>query len=240
MRLDEGEPGGDTIITRLADKWFWLIPVSAVKTSVGLVMDRDEFQRSPGNPAEVFQRWLDQTPFMQDRMKNAKIVGQMITTSDFSYRNRRLVGHRLLRVGDAAGFVDPIFSTGVYLAMWSGKHAAQAIVASLKAGDNGEHRFEAYERQVRRSIGFYQRMVEGFYTTSFMELFMNPRHGLSLPAAINAMLAGELENHWALRWRTWLFFLFVRIQAVFPLVPRIAFSNSGKRLFNHGAGARTT
>ena len=60
VRLDEGEQGGDTVITRLADKWFWLIPVSAVKTSVGLVMDRDEFQRSPGNPAEVFQRWLDQ------------------------------------------------------------------------------------------------------------------------------------------------------------------------------------
>lgn len=238
VKLDEGEPGGDTIITRLANKWFWLIPVSATKTSVGLVLDREEFQRSQGGAAEVFRSCLDLSPGMQSRMRDAKPLGQIQTTSDFSYMNRRLVGPRLVRVGDAAGFIDPIFSTGVYLAMWSGKHAAQAIAASLQTGDSGTRRLLVYERRVRRSMRFYRGMVEGFYTTPFMELFMNPRHGLSLPSAINAMLAGNLENTWALRWRTWLFFLFVRIQSTFPLVPRISFTGDRPRSRDLSAGAR--
>jgi flavin-dependent dehydrogenase len=226
VQLDEGERAGDTVITRLANKWFWLIPVSAEKTSIGLVIDQDEFQRSPDNPADIFEHWLDQTPPMRTRMKKAKLVGEIQTTSDFSYRNRRFVGNRLVRVGDAAGFMDPIFSAGVYLAMWSGKHAAEAIVASLTSGDNGNRRFLAYERRVRRGMQFYWQMVEQFYTTPFMEIFMNPREHLSLPAAVNAILAGELEGGWSLRWRVWVFFALIKLQARWPIVPRLSFATS--------------
>jgi FADH2-dependent halogenase len=224
VKLDEGNSQGDTVITRLENKWFWLIPVSAEKTSVGLVIDQEEFQRTPGTPAEIFRRWLERTPPMRERMLEAELVGEMQTTSDFSYHNRRFVGQRLARVGDAAGFMDPIFSAGVYLAMWSGKHAAEAVSASLAAGDDGTRRFLAYEKRVRRGMQFYWQMVERYYTTPFIELFMNPRNNLSLPAAVNAILAGELEGGWALRWRLWVFFALVRVQARYPLVPRISFA----------------
>jgi FADH2-dependent halogenase len=156
-------------------------------------------------------------------MTNAKLVNQIQTTTDFSYYNKRLVGHRLIRVGDAAGFMDPIFSAGVYLAMYSGKLAANAIVKSLKDGGAGEKCFQQYEKQVFRGMKFYWDMVEAFYTTPFMELFMQPRAKFRLPDAIVAILAGELEGGWAINLRIKFFFWLVRMQARRALVPHISF-----------------
>src|SRR5262249_40628933 len=149
-----------------------------------------------GKPAEVFHYWLDATPPLQARMTQAQLVGEMQITSDFSYYNRRLVGHRLLRVGDAAGFMDPIFSAGVFLAMWSGKLAAEVIQQSLERNNDGARRAARYEKRVRRGMSFYWRMVEHYYTQPFMELFLQPRNHADLPAAVNAVLAGELEGGW--------------------------------------------
>ena len=160
---------------------------------------------------------------MRDRMGKATAVSPIQTTSDFSYRNRRLVGPRLLRVGDAAGFMDPIFSAGVYLAMTSGQRAAGAVIESLDRGDDGAARLARYERQLLRAMKTYWRMVEHFYTTPFMELFFSPRERFQLASAVNAILAGELNGGWRLSWRMQLFFLLIRIQRRWPLVPRATF-----------------
>jgi len=221
---DSDERGGDTVIVRLENKWFWFIPISADKTSVGLVINKDEFTLGDSAPEEVFQRWVTSSPPVKQRMINARLIGEMHTTSDFSYHNRKLVGQRLLRVGDAAGFMDPIFSAGVFLAMWSGKHAALAIQRSLESGDNGTRRFQAYEKRVQRGMSFYWQMVENYYTTPFMELFLQPRNHHDLPSAVNAVLAGELEGSWRVRWRLRYFFLLVKLQKHWPLVPRISFN----------------
>lgn len=224
VALDSGEKAGDTIIVRLEDKWFWIIPLTAEKVSVGCVVDKEEFAGSQGTPEQVFTRIWNSSPVLRERMKNARLIGAVQTTSDFSYRNRRLVGHRLMRVGDAAGFMDPIFSAGVYLAMHSGKLAAQLVDQALKTGSDGSACLQRYERRVNRSMSLYWEMVEGYYTTPFMEMFMQPRQKLHLPSAVTALLAGELEGGWAVRWRMKLFFLLVRLQARWPLVPRISFA----------------
>jgi flavin-dependent dehydrogenase len=224
VRLDEGEAGGDTIIVRLPEKWFWVIPVSGEKTSVGLVLDKEEFSRLEKAPEDILRDWIEAAPPVRTRMENAKLVGDIQTTTDFSYYNRRLCGPRLLRVGDAAGFMDPIFSAGVFLAMWSGKLAAEAIVESLRRNDDGARRFAKYEKRVWRGLKFYWRVVKHYYTTPFMELFLQPRNHHDLPSAVNAVLAGELEGGWALRWRLEYFFLLVTLQKRWPLVPRISFA----------------
>jgi FADH2-dependent halogenase len=224
--LDEGTPRGDTVIVRLHNKWFWLIPLSEKKTSVGCVMDQEEFAQARQSPAVLFERiWLSSTS-MRVRMQNAKLVTAIQATSDFSYYNKRLIGPRLIRVGDAAGFMDPIFSAGVYLAMYSGKLAARVIVQSLAAGDNGGRRLRTYERRIFRAMKFYWQMVEGYYTQPFMELFMQPRSKFNLPAAILAVLAGELEGGWSMEWRRRFFFLLIRLQAHWPVVPRISFGET--------------
>ena len=221
---DPGPKGGDTVIVRLENKWFWLIPISDEKISVGCVIDRDEFSAAKLPPAEVFWSWVNQSPPLRERMKDAMLVGGIQTTGDFSYRNRRLVGPRLLRVGDAAGFMDPIFSAGVYLAMFSGKLAAQAVEGSLKAGDDGTKRLLSYEKRVQSAMKVYWEMVERFYTTPFMEVFLEPRAKWNLPAAVNAILAGELEGSFAMRLRLRAFFWIVGLQSKWPLVPRISFA----------------
>lgn len=229
VELNSGEAATDTIIVRLENKWFWIIPLDAEKTSVGIVIDKDEFARSGTTPEEQFQLWVESTPPVRDRLKAAQRIGALQTTSDFSYYNRRFASHRLLRVGDAAGFMDPIFSAGVFLAMWSGKLAAEAVSQSLARGTPGKRLFDRYEKRVRKGLMFYWRVVEAYYTTPFMELFLQPRNHHDLPSAVNAVLAGELEGGWRLRWRLQYFFLLVKLQKRWPLVPRISFKSGIRR-----------
>lgn len=223
VALDEGDRAGDTVIVRLENKWFWVIPISATKTSVGLVMDKQEYAADGRDPAKVFQATVEGSAAMRHHLADATPVSPFRTTTDFSYRNRRFVGERLVRVGDAAGFMDPIFSAGVYLAMHSARDAAKVVDSALRNRTDGATEFADYEKRFLGAMEFYWEMVENFYTRPFMEVFLEPRRRFHLPDAVNAVLAGELDGGWALKWRLRLFFWIVKLQARFPLVPRIKF-----------------
>src|SRR6266404_5987566 len=226
VMLDEGPMAGDTVIVRLENKWFWLIPLSEKKTSVGCVMDQEEFASTKSSPARAFAQIWQSSAAMRTRMENARLVNSIQATSDFSYYNRRLVGPRLLRVGDAAGFMDPIFSAGVYLAMYSGKLAAQVVLESLAARHDGASRLKLYEKRIFRAMQFYWDMVEGFYTTPFLELFLQPRPKFHIPDAIVAILAGALEGGWKMEWRRQFFFYLIKLQARWSLVPHLSFAET--------------
>ena len=224
VRVDPEPKANDTIIVRMENNWFWLIPLSRDKVRVGCVMDKDEFVSAKETPDMIFDRNVQSSKPMRERMAEARAIGPIQATADFSYRNKRFVGHRLLRVGDAAGFLDPIFSAGVFLAMHSGKLAAEAVMKSLDSGQDGTRHLLAYEKKVYDAMAFYWEMVEKFYTTPFMEVFLEPRNRFHLPAAVNAVLAGELEGGWSMRWRMRMFFWIIKLQARWPLVPRISFN----------------
>lgn len=224
VKMDEGSKAGDILIVRLEDMWFWLIPLSPKKVSVGLVMDQETFARAKQSPADLFARAWQSSSEMRGRMQHSVPASPLQATSDFSYRNRRLVGQRLLRVGDAAGFMDPIFSSGVYVAMYSARLASQAVLASLAAGNDGRKRFKSYETKILAAMDLYWEMIEGFYTRPFMELFMEPRRKFQLPDAIVAILAGELDGGWKLDLRLRLFFWLVKLHARHPIVPGISFA----------------
>jgi FADH2-dependent halogenase len=224
VQLADGPEAGDIVVVRLEEnKWFWLIPLSPQRVSVGCVMDQSEFARIGKSPAEVFTSITQSSSEMRQRMKNARPLNAFQTTSDFSYYNRRLTGQRLLRVGDAAGFMDPIFSAGVYLAMYSGRLASRLVTDSLNAGDDGSRRMKRYEKKIFHAMEYFWEMVEAYYTRPFIELFMQPRPKFHVPDAIVAVLAGELDGGWKLDWRRRLFFWLVRLQGRWPLVPRITF-----------------
>jgi hypothetical protein len=113
--------------------------------------------------------------------------------------------------------------------MWSGKLAAGTVVESLKRGTAGGRGFATYEKRVRRGLTFYWRVVENYYTSPFMELFLRPPpegRRLNISSAVIAVLAGEVEGSWAMRWRIELFFWLVKIQSIWPLAPRISFAPS--------------
>ena len=107
--------------------------------------------------------------------------------------------------------------------MWSGKLAARSRRKIPRTRQTGCRAFAGYEKRVRKGLMFYWRMVENYYTTPFMELFLRPTERFNLFSAVVGVLAGEVEGSWALRWRMELFFLLVKIQARWPFSPRINF-----------------
>ena len=96
--------------------------------------------------------------------------------------------------------------------------------ANLARGDDGSRRFLKYEKRVKAGMRFYLEMVEHYYTKPFMEIFLQPRNHFSLPDAVNAVLAGELEGGWNLRWRLRYFFFLVKWHFYRPIVPRLSFA----------------
>ena len=229
VTLDEGSASADTVIIRLDNKWFWFIPlhISADRTqhkvSVGLVMDRDEMNASGKTPEELFQKYMESNIAVASRMQAARPVSPIRVTSDFSYRNQTFGSPRVVRVGDAAGFIDPIFSSGVYIAMFSAKWAVEAIIPLLDNGGDGARQFARYGKRINKAMRVYWEMVENFYTTPFMEIFMEPRPKWDIAASVNAILAGELEGGWKLQWRMRAFFWLVKLQARRPFMPKITF-----------------
>jgi hypothetical protein len=123
-------------------------------------------------------------------------------------------------VGDAGGFLDPIFSTGVLLAMQSGIDAAETIDAGLRAGDLSRRRFAAFEKAYRRRYHHFRRFAVGFYDPAFRDLFFARSSRFGLYEAVLSVLAGNWRPSWPTRLRLRLFFLLVALQRVFPIAPR--------------------
>ncbi len=220
------QPGreADILITRLEEAWSWLIPLDAEKTSVGLVVDQKLLKESGLSPEELFAKLVASSSVLTEKMAQAERIGPTRAIADYSYKNRRFVSPRLVRIGDAAGFMDPVFSSGVHLAMESGRAAAREVDEALRQGlalTPGLHR---YEKWLRRGMETYMRLIEGFYTRPFIEVFAEPRDTLHLPCAISALVAGRLELPWRVRWRLEVFYFLVKLRKHVPFTESVRFS----------------
>lgn len=222
VRMPEGEELGDILIVRRNRSWFWLIPLDERRTSVGLVLDRADFQALGGTPQQVFEAAVRDTAVTRERLQEAVRQTELHVASDFSYQNERLVSPRLVRAGDASGFIDPVFSSGVMLAMTSGRDAARAVDEALDSGRPLTAGMRRYEAATRRRIGQFWEFIENFYRNHFAQLFFQPLNRMHLVCAVNAVLAGRTELPLAVRWRLRLFFLIARIHRRFPLAERLA------------------
>lgn len=215
----------DASLTRLVRGeafWFWTIPLSEELTSIGLVMNSSDFQQLKKSPEEVLESALNEQPMMANRMLHATRTTKVFSSADYSYRNSRLAGDHWLLVGDAAGFIDPIFSTGVFLAVMSGEKAADAIDLALSTPEKRGAIFSRYEKKLQKVIKMYLRFVEGWYTHPFAEVFSHPTSNLQLVAAVNAVLAGDVSNDFGIWWRMKLFYLVVFLQRYIQLVPKLS------------------
>jgi 2-polyprenyl-6-methoxyphenol hydroxylase-like FAD-dependent oxidoreductase len=154
-------------------------------------------------------------------MRNATGPGENIVNADFSYRCRPFAGPGYFLLGDAACFLDPIFSTGATLALASAMHSVERLVAVLKGTETITHARRQHIRYIEDSTGIFWRIIRGSYTHSFRELFLNGTGPLSVHRAMISLLAGNVFPRpvWALRWRMRLFELFMIAQRYFPLVP---------------------
>jgi len=206
----EGRDAGNTVIVVLQNAWFWMIPVNHELMSVGLVVDRDHVLRCGLEPEELLNQTIAATPWIAERMRNAERTTQIYARRDFSYRMKHIVGENYALVGDAAGFIDPIFSTGVFIAMKSADVAASAVESRLSNGSM--RRLKKYERDVTGALSKYFRFISNFYRREFLEVFLQPSERFGLLPVIVGVLAGNVFAKKRNRLKLELFFALVAIQ----------------------------
>lgn len=222
--MPDGEEKGDILIVRRENSWFWMIPLEENKTSVGLVLDRADFQALGKEPQQVYEDAIQSTKAVQERFVKAKALTPVHVVTDFSYRNDKLVSPRVVRAGDASGFIDPIFSSGVLLAMTSGQQAAHVVDAALREGKAMTSAMHRYEKDTRNRIRQYWEFIENFYKQHFAQIFFQPYNRWRMVCSINAVLAGCTSLSFSAWWRLRLFFFLAWLNKRIPVTPRIEVS----------------
>lgn len=214
----QGRRAGDIRIVARPDLgWFWLIPISAELMSVGVVLPRAAFDALPRMaPDALLEHAIRETPAAAALMREARREWPVRVEKDFSFGARAYAGDRWLLVGDAGSFLDPVFSTGVAIALESGVEAGRALDRALTSGDLSARAFAIFNRRQRQRYLSFRRFVLGFYTHGFRELFF----AASPPPRIFRALVTSLAGYWrpsasARAWQA-LFFLTARLRDRFP------------------------
>jgi len=168
-KRDPGEHGGATVIMHTTDKssWFWYIPLSNDVTSIGVVGDNDYLLKGRGKPASVFEDELVRCPGLVERLMNAELVSRFRVAKEFSYTTEKHSGDGWVLVGDAFGFIDPIYSSGVYFALKSGEMAADCIVDGLKNGDCSGEQLGKWTGEFKEGSKWIRKLVSAYYTNEF-------------------------------------------------------------------------
>ena len=220
VEADEGRDGTLTRQLRAADRWFWYIPLPRGRSSIGVVLDTALFKQTKKSPEEFLAGSLAEQSFLARRMTHARRVTPAYASADFSYRQSRLTGDRWMLAGDAAGFIDPVFSSGVFLALLAGEQCADILDLVLDQPRKAPRLFAKYERLLRRAMNGYLRFVDAWYSKEFIEVFLYPQDVLQIPPAVNAVLGGNISGSFAIRWRMSAFYFIVWLQRYLPLCPR--------------------
>jgi halogenation protein CepH len=159
---------GNILSCAFNDGWFWYIPLSDTLTSVGAVVSREAAKLMQDGHEEAFNTWVKACPLIEEYLAPAKRItegmyGEFRVRKDFSYSNTVFWKPGLVLIGDAACFVDPVFSSGVHLATYSGLLAARSINTCLKGTVPEEACFVEFENRYRREFGNFYQFLTAFY-----------------------------------------------------------------------------
>ena len=195
-KRDPGLDEGATTVAYLPNKgWFWYIPLSGDMVSVGIVAERDYlFNGSTKDHEEIFQREVMNNEWIKEHLAEAEQTGEYRITGEYSYRNRYCASEGLVLAGDALGFLDPVFSSGVFLALKSGVMLADEIDLALKAGDLSAKSFDRYGKRMQSSIETMRKIVYAFYDKDFSFGDIAKR-GDHLRAALTDCLIGNVDDN---------------------------------------------
>lgn len=221
----KGYNEGMLTVVMCDEGWFWIIPLDENTTSIGLVIDVDASKKiiEQGVSKDSILTWaIEHTPLMASRMKEAKGPTTNEVRGDFSYRCPPYAGEGFFLIGDAALFLDPVFSTGVCLGMYQGVQVAEYLEKILRQNASPALARKAHAKLVNHTTYWFSRLVKHYYTHSFRELFLHGRGPLELHRALIALLAGHVfpTPVWKVKWRFWLFEAALKIQKRTAMVPR--------------------
>ena len=167
-KRDPGIDEGNTTVAYVEGRgWFWYIPLKGDVVSVGIVAEKDYLFSESKDPAEIMGREIGRNAWIKDHLSTGEQFGEYWVTSEFSYRSKYCAADGLLLAGDAFAFLDPVFSSGVFLALKSGEMAADAVDAALTAGDTSGARFADYGDKLCTGIENMRKLVYAFYDPNF-------------------------------------------------------------------------
>jgi flavin-dependent dehydrogenase len=191
-----GQDGGATLVLQTASKngWFWYIPLHNDVTSVGVVAPFDYLFKNRKNYAQTYDQEVEICPAVRERVAGAKRVTGYFATKDYSYRATQVAGDGWVIIGDAWGFLDPLYSSGVLLALKSGEYAADAIVEGLAKGDTSAAQLGKWGPLFNEGVDRMRRLVceyyDGFSFGNFVRQYPH------LQGKVTDLLIGDLfDNH---------------------------------------------
>jgi flavin-dependent dehydrogenase len=215
-RRDPGIPDGNIRIHLVRDGWIWWIPFADGTDSVGCVLHARVVKERGGSIDALFQEVLDTSPRLTQGLAAARRITPIHTVANFSYRVVPIIGERYLAIGDAAGFVDPVFSAGVFIAMRAAEFATEVILQAFRRGDFRAATLRPYAIRLQRGIAPFLAMIRRFYEPAFLDLFFSHTPPLRLYRAVLWVLSGAAFNHQPFWVRSGLamFFTVVRLRQV--------------------------
>ena len=189
---DSGKDEGATVILSLNEKqgWFWYIPMHDDIVSVGVVADFQYLFKGRSDHENTFFEEMEKCPAVQERVANARKVSPVKATKDFTYKAKQVAGDGWVLVGDAFGFLDPLYSSGVLLALKSGELAADAIVEALEKEDFSRAQLGKWESEYVTGMNRMRKLVCEFYDGLNFGQFI--RHYPHHRNSITDLLIGDL------------------------------------------------
>ena len=162
--------------------WAWRIPITDKITSIGVVAERPVFKESKHGVEEYMDRLLNSNPVLAQHMAPARRINELKQEGNYSYKLDQFCGPGYVILGDAARFVDPIFSSGVSVAMHSAKFAAPSVIEAVRSGDAGHAQFQPYEDQLKQGVAIWYEFIQVYYRCLpiFTRFIQDPEHRLDL------------------------------------------------------------
>lgn len=192
-----GEHEGYISVHLADDGWFWLIPLPNGIMSVGFVGNSSAFKGRTGTPRDLLMARIQGAPTVRDRMREAEIASDVVGTGNYSYYADSLHGVGHLLIGDAFAFLDPVFSSGVLLAMTAGEMGADVAEAWLDSPARGRAMAMRMERDIRGAMQRLAWLVYRINTPALRFLFMQPSNRFRMRDGLVSLLAGNLRGSWS-------------------------------------------
>jgi flavin-dependent dehydrogenase len=200
-----GEDAGNISIYRFDHGWMWMIPLPEGVMSVGAVCRPEYLKQRKGRTVEYLLDTLKQNAGLWQRMKRAVLIGEVRVTGNYSYDSRRMGGPGWVLIGDAFAFLDPVFSSGVYLAMSGAESAAAVVDTALREPQREKALLRKLEKRQRAGMRRFSFFIYRFNGPVMQQMFRQPRNTWQLEQGVISMLAGDLFDTPKVLWRLRLF-----------------------------------
>jgi FADH2 O2-dependent halogenase len=181
----------------ITNSWIWQIPISDTVTSIGVVTQKKHFAAKKEEREKFFWECAESRPKLAAALKAASRMRPWTDEGDYSYAMKQLTDDRLVLVGDAARFVDPIFSTGVSIALNSSRFAHRDILRALETGDFSRSSFQEYETTIKRGTKNWYNFISVYYRLNvlFTAFISNPKYRLDVIKLLQGDVYDEEEPH---------------------------------------------